>query len=216
MSLSEAPSVKITINTPRDVSDELLGGTISFCEEVGYKQNIMIITFLWSGFLLSSRSQLDEHNLIEKVLNCYTQSLGNLFPKLRGDENLKKQVSEMLQHYWNNLNLDFDDMKDEEEISKFLQIVNKLNSQDDTSSAYLLNKDPYESFEKMVSALNSNIYRILYQIDNGFSIEYRGIVKYPFLSQQTNTVRPTSQVHSTSATNSKVITKTKKVLFLGG
>ena len=77
MSLSESPSVKITFSTAQDISDELRGGTISFCKETGYKQNIMMLTFLWSGFLLSSRDQLDEHGLVEDILNCYKFGMKN-------------------------------------------------------------------------------------------------------------------------------------------
>ena len=200
MSLSEAPSVKITFRTPQDISDEILGGTIRFCEETGYKQNIMMLTFLWSGFLLSSRKQLDEHGLVEDILNCYTRSLGQLFPKLTEDAALKNQVGEMLQHYWGNLNHDFEDIRNEEQSSVFLQIANKLNSQDDVSSTYLLNKDPREPFAKIANVLQSSIYRILHQIDNGMGIQYRGIVQYPFLHQQTKTAKPTPQVQSSSAT----------------
>ena len=201
MSLSEAPSVKITFSTPQDISDEILGGTIRFCEDTGYKQNVMMLTFLWSGFLLSLRKQLDEHGLVEDILNCYTRSLGQLFPKLTEDAALKKQVAEMLQHYWGNLNHDFEDIRDEEQSSAFLQIANKLNSQDDVSSTYLLKKDPREPFAKIASVLQSSIYRILRQIDNGMGIQYRGIVQYPFLRQQTKTAKPTPQGQSSSATN---------------
>lgn len=209
MSLSEAPSVKITFSTPQDISDELLGGTINFCKEIGYKQNIMILTFVWLGFLLSSRSQLDEHGLVEKVLNCYTRSLSNLFPKLTEDITLKKQVIEMLQHYWDNLNRDFKDMENTTEISAFLQIVNKLNSQDDATSAYMLIKDPNEPFKKIASVLRSSIYHILHGIDNGIVIQYRGIVQHPFLHQQTNTMRPTSQTQSNPATNRTSVSQSK-------
>lgn len=199
MSLSEAPSVKITFSTAQDISDELLGGTISFCKETGYKQNIMMLTFLWAGFLLSSRSQLDEHSLVEDVLNGYIRSLGNLFPKLREDASLKAQVTEMLQHYWNNLNHDFEDMNNPAEVSAFLQIANKLNSQDDASSAYLLNKDPEVPFAKVRSVLHSNIYQILHQIDNGMTIQYRGIVQHTFLHQQSSPSRPAVQSQSQAA-----------------
>ena len=201
MSLSEAPSVKITFSTSQDISDEILGGTIRFCEDTGYKQNIMVLTFLWSGFLLSSRKQLDEHELVEDILNCYTRSLGRLFPKLAEDVALKKQVGEMLQHYWDNLNRDFENIRDEAQSSAFLQIANKLNCQDDASSTYLLSKDPREPFAKITNVLQSSIYRILHQIDNGMGIQYRGIVQYPFLHQQANTVKPTPQVQSVSVAN---------------
>ena len=193
MSLSETPPVKITLSTYRDISDEILGGTIRFCNETGYKQNIVMLTFLWSGFLLSSKAQLAEHNLIENILNWYVQSLSNLFPKLSDDASLKNQVNEMLQHYWNNLNHDFEDMNNPAEVSAFLQIANKLNSQDDASSAYLLNKDPEAPFAKVRSVLHSNIYQILHQIDNGMTIQYRGIVQHPFLHQQSSSSRPAVQ-----------------------
>jgi len=153
----------------------------------------MMLTFLWSGFLLSSRPQLDEHGLVEDVLNCYIRSLGNLFSKLREDTSLKKQVTEMLQHYWNNLNHDFEDMNNPAEVSAFLQIANKLNSQDDASSTYLLNKDPNKPFSQVASTLHSSIYHILHQIDNGMGIQYRGVVQYPNLHQQSSPSRPVVQ-----------------------
>ena len=54
MSLSEAPSIQITYNTAQDVSDEILGGTIQFCREAGYKQTIAKLTFFWAALLLST------------------------------------------------------------------------------------------------------------------------------------------------------------------
>ena len=190
MSLSDAPPVKITYLTATDISDEVLGGTVRFCEDTGYKQNVMMLTFLWSGFLLSSRAQLDEHNLINDVLNCYVRSLGNLIPKLAEDEDWKKQVSEMLQHYWKNLNQDFENLNSTAEVSAFLQIANKLNSKGDASSAYLLRKDPEAPFVQVASTIRSNIYRILRQIDNGMTVQYRGIVKYANLPQQPSAAKP--------------------------
>ena len=198
MSLSETPPVKTTLSTYRDISDEILGGTVSFCRETGYKQNIIMLTFLWSGFLLSSRAQLDEHNLIENILNWYTQSLSSLFPKLSDDESLKKQVDEMLRHYWNNLNHDFEDLSTDAEVSAFLQIANKLNCQDDAASTYLLNKDPEIPFTKVKSAIHSNIHLILRKIDNEMLLHYRGIVQQAFLYQQPSVtkteVRPPERV----------------------
>ena len=200
MSLSEIPPVKITVDTSQDISDEILGGTMSFCKETGYKQNIMMLTFLWSGFLLSSRSQLDEQNLVEDVLNCYIQSLSNLFPKLTEDVALKKQVAEMLQHYWSNLNHDFKDLNTETEVSKYLQIASKLNSQDDTASTYLLNKNPNAPFLQISSTIHSSIYRILHQINNGMGIEYRNAVKYAFVQLPSSAAKPVTHPQSQAAT----------------
>ena len=63
MSLSEATlaSVKITYNTAQNVSDEILGGTIKFCRETGYKQNIVMFTFFWSAFLLNAQVELNDN-----------------------------------------------------------------------------------------------------------------------------------------------------------
>ena len=90
MSLSEAPSVKITYNTPQDVSDEVLGGAIQFCRDTGYKQNVMMLTFFWSSFLLSSKKTLNENGILDDTLNCITRSLGKVFPKVSENAELKE------------------------------------------------------------------------------------------------------------------------------
>ncbi len=178
MSLSYAPSAKITYSTPQDISDEVLGGTISFCEETGYKQSIMMLTFLWSGFLLSARKQLDEYELVENVLDNYIRSLCKLFPQLNEDADAKEQIEEMLQHYWNNLNRDFAELKEMTEISAFLRIANKLNSENDSASEYLLKKDPNQPFIRFANSIQTSIYHILHCIDTGMEIQYRGIVQH--------------------------------------
>ena len=210
MSISETPPKRITISTPKTISDELLGGTISFCEETGYKQNVIIITFLWLGFLLSSKSQLSEDKLVEKVLNCYMASLSSLFPKLEEDTNFKKQVEEMLQHYWNNLNNDFNEFDKEEEIRAFLQIATKLNSQDDASSSYMLVKDPKESFKSIATNLHSSVYRILHQIDNGLGIEYRGIIHNAYFQHHVPSARIEKRVNYNTGSNFSVPSQANK------
>lgn len=210
MSISEIPPVKITFTTPQDISDEILGGTLSFCKEIGYKPNIIMLTYFWAGLLLSLKDQLYEHNLTEKVLACYTRSLGCLFPKITEDGKTIEQVQDMLQLYWTNLSRDFELLNTEAEVSAFLQIASELNNQDSIASSYLLNKDPQKPFLKISSAIHSSIHRILHQIDNGFGIEYRGILGQIRISnnhQQVATARtennPPKQSPQKAATTSQ-------------
>lgn len=189
MSLSEAPSIKITFNTAQDISDEILGGTIQFCRETGYKQNIVMLTFFWSAFLLNSQSELNEHSLTENVMSCYTRSLSNVFPQLSKDTELRQKVDEMCHHYWGNLSTDFSVIKTEPEISAFFQIAYKLNSQDDIGEANSLKGEPQKIFTQVSGTINSSIYRTLRQIDNGFGIQYKGVLdqfRYERIHQETS------------------------------
>lgn len=177
MSLSDAPVVTVMLRTPYDIADEILGGTVSFCRETGYEQNIRMLTFLWSGFLLSSRDQLDEHDLIGRILSCYIHSLSKLFPNLRTDRQMEEQINEMLLHYWNTLSTDFKSLHSVPEISAYLQIANQINHQfSGRASAYLLIADPCQPFAKVASALRSSIYHLLHGFDNDLGIQYRGIL----------------------------------------
>ncbi len=192
MSLSEAPSVKITYSTPQDISDEILGGTIQFCRETGYKQNIMLLTFFWSAFLLNAKNELNEHNLTEKVVDCYIRSLSNVFPNLSENAEMRQKVTEMQQHYWSNLSSDFSAIKTEAELEAFLQIANSMNSQDNAGESIQLKVDPNKPFTQVSNAINSSIYRYLRKIDNGFGIEYKGVLnefRYARIRQETS-VKP--------------------------
>lgn len=192
MSLSEAPSIKITYNTAQDISDEILGGTIQFCRETGYKQNIMMLTFFWSSFLLAAKNELNEHSLTEKVMRCYTRSLSSVFPELSEDTEMQQKVDEMQQRYWGNLSTDFPEIKTESELLAFLQIANNLNSLDETSEDNTLKVDPQRHFMQVSNAICSSVYRILRQIDNGFGIQYKGVLdefRYARMRQETS-VKP--------------------------
>lgn len=175
MSLSEVPSVKIKYSTPQDVSDEVLGGVIHFCRDTGYKQTMMMLTFFWSSFLLSSKKTLDENGILDDTLNCYTRSLAKVFPKITEDAELRESVNNLRESYWNQLVVDFDTLRTEAEIISFIKIADELNKGDDASSGQL-KKDPLKSYSQYTSNISSSIYRILHDIDNGMCIQYKYVL----------------------------------------
>lgn len=176
MSISESPSIKITFSTAQEISDEILGGTIQFCRETGYKQNIPMLTFFWSAFLLNARNELDKNELIEKVINSYIRSLSCVYSKLSEDADMRQSVDEMLHRYWNNISSDFSAIRTGNEIFAFFQIANKLNNQYDTENFRFLKNDPWKSFTQISSAINSRVDCILCQIDNELIIQYKGVL----------------------------------------
>ena len=172
MSLSEAPSVKITYSTPQDISDEILGGVIQFCRDTGYKQNMIMITFYWSAFLLSAKKILDENGILNDTFNCYTSSLGKVFPKVLENTEVRKNINNMLERYWNQLTTDIDILQQEEEIIK---IAHKLNY-GQNESAGQLKKDPLKIYSQYAFNIGDSIYRILHDIDDGICIQYKYVL----------------------------------------
>ncbi len=211
MSLSEAPSIQITYNTSQDVSDEILGGTIQFCREAGYKQTIAKLTFLWAALLLSSKEELVQNGIIEDVQRCYIRSLGNIFPKISTDPEAKSQIESMLQQYWENLSSDFTDLRSDSEIYEILNIANKLSNDANSELPLQITEAQQKSFSRLASALRSSVYRILRKIDNGMTIQYKGVldeIRFARIRQESNAVKqpqsnsipkavPTMQAHST-------------------
>ena len=175
MSLSEAPSVKIKYSTPQDVSDEILGGVIHFCRDTGYRQTMMMLTFFWSSFLLSSKKTLDENGILDDTLNCYPRSLAKVFPQITEDAELKQSIINLRESYWNQLIIDFDTLRTEAEIVSFIKIADELNKGDDASASQL-KKDPLKSYSQYASNISSSIYRILHDIDNGICIQYKYVL----------------------------------------
>ena len=210
MSLSEAPVERITYNIAQDISDEILGGTIKFCRETGFKQNIKMLTFFWSAFLLAGKSELDEHDLIGKVMDCYTHSLSNVFPKLYEDVEMRQKVNEIQQHYLKNLSAEFSSIKTQAELSTFFQIANKMNIQHNNGGNEPLKTTPDKVFVQVSNSINSSIYRYLRQIDNGFGIEYKRVLnefRYTRIRQESG-VKPqnTSPIATTTAPIKSVTT----------
>ena len=190
MSLSEAPSIKIKYSTPQDISDEVLGGVIHFCRDTGYKQNMMMLTFFWSSFLLASKKTLDENGILSDTLNCYTRSLGKVFPKISDDAELRESLNNMRDHYWNQLSADFDTLRTEAEIISFVRIADELNKGEDASAGQL-KKDPQKAYSQYASNISSSIYRILHDIDNGICIQYKYVLdefRFTRVQQQPKTV----------------------------
>ena len=190
MSLSEAPSIKIKYSTPQDISDEVLGGVIHFCRDTGYKQNMMMLTFFWSSFLLASKKTLDENGILNDTLNCYTRSLATVFPKVSEDAELRESIDNMRDHYWNQLSVDFDTLRMEAEIISFVRIADELNKGDDASASQL-KKDPQKAYSQYASNISSSIYRILHDIDNGICIQYKYVLdefRFTRVQQQPKTI----------------------------
>ncbi len=176
MSLSEAPTVKITYNTAQDVSDEILGGVIQYCRATGYKQNTTMLTFFWSAFLLSIKETLDENGILNDTINCFIHSLGKVFPKASENVESRENINNMRQHLWNQLSTDFTSLHTEAEISTFIKIANELNIQGDTATTNKPKSDPAKTFSQFSSNISSSIYRILHDIDNGICIQYKYIL----------------------------------------
>lgn len=176
MSLSEAPKPKITFFTPQTISDEILGAAIRFCRETGHKQNILLLTFFWNTFLFYSKNELDEHRLLQDVMNCYIHSLSTVFPKVKEDGNLKEQVAGMQQQYWNNISTDFTNLRSGEEIAKLLEIASSLNSQGGMKSGNSIKPDSQKNFSQVCNSVDSSVYQIIHDIDNGFGIKNRYIL----------------------------------------
>ena len=194
MSLSEAPSIQITYNTAQDVSDEILGGTIQFCREAGYKQTIAKLTFLWAALLLSSKEELVQNGIIEDVQRCYIRSLGNIFPKVSTDPETKSQIESMLQQYWENLSSDFTNLRSDSEIYEILNIANKLSNDANSELPLQITEAQQKSFSRLASALRSSVYRILRKIDNGMTIQYKGVldeIRFARIRQESNAVKQT-------------------------
>ena len=192
MSLSEAPSIQITYNTAQDVSDEILGGTIQFCREAGYKQTIVKLTFLWAALLLSSKEELVQNGIIEDVQRCYIRSLGNIFPKISTDPEAKSQIESMLQQYWENLSSNFTNLRSDSEIYEILNIANKLSNDANSELPLQITEAQQKSFSRLASALRSSVYRILRKIDNGMTIQYKGVldeIRFARIRQESNAVK---------------------------
>ncbi|MBE6701026.1 MAG: zinc ribbon domain-containing protein [Ruminococcaceae bacterium] len=192
MSLSEEPAIKIKYDTAQNISDEILGGTIKFCRETGYKQNITMLTLFWTAFLVSAQNELNEQNLTNDVIDCYSRSLRIIFPKVSNDTETLQEVEGMQRNYWRQLCADFQTFKTETEISTFLQIANKLNSQDNISDTNPLITDTLKTFKQVSNVIKSSVYRILRQIDNVYEIEYKGVLsefRYAKMSREM-TVNP--------------------------
>lgn len=173
MSLSEAPSIKITCDTAQDISDEILGGVIKFCRQTGYKQNMMMLTFFWSAFLLSAKKTLDENGILNDTINCFNRSLGKVFSEVLEDLELRENVNNMRQYYWNQLSADFDSLCTETEILPFIKIADEINIQGDNATTNQLEMDSIKIFLQVSSNINSNIYHILHDINNAFHIQYK-------------------------------------------
>ena len=189
MSLSEAPSVNIKYNTAQDISDEIMGATIQFCRGLKYKQNIIMLSFFWAAFLLSSKDELEEQGIINDVKQCFTCSLSKVFPKLKEDVATNEKSSEICKKYFDTLSVDFVSMRTESEIKALLEIAAKLNEQSDNSPKSFPDLDECKKFSQISSNIRSSIYRILRQIDNGMCIEYKGIlneISYARISQETS------------------------------
>lgn len=175
-------SVKITSATPQDISDEILGGTLAFCKETGYRQNIMMFTFFWSAFLLSVKKELEEHGLIEDIMKCYITSLENLFPNVSKDDFLRKEIDEVLTQYWTSLTSDFSFLRTDSEVSTLLQIANELNNRSGNNSATFIRSDSHMKFSCFSNDIRVNVYNILRQNDNRFVVRYRDEIKNDFRS----------------------------------
>lgn len=197
MSLSKIPPVKITSNTAQEVSDEILGGAIQLCKEASYKQNMQMLTFFWVAFLLANKKILDENGIYNDTVNCFGRSLGKVFPKVSGDQKLQEKINNIRKYYWNRLSECFTSLHTEEEISAFIKIADELNAHGNTEVVYQPKKDSVEIFARFSADINSSIYGILHDIDNGLTIRYKHVpdmIQYEQWSQknQNTNIKPES------------------------
>lgn len=210
MSISEASPVIITHDIAKKISNEILGGSIRFCKEAGYKQNITMVSFFWSAFLLASKRELVKNGLLKDVMRCYIYSIGKVFPQVVIDTELKSIVTEQQQHFWTDLNKDFVDLKTSDNISSALHIANKLNSDDGISASYMRLKDPVSLFLQISSSIDSSIYRYLCDVDSEIAIEHRHILDRGYVTKPSISLETKPQYTPPQPTYDNKQTKTQK------
>lgn len=184
MSLSQERPVKVTYSTDQDISDEILGGTICFFNQTGYKETIPMFTFFWTAFLYSVKNELEKYDLVKDVMSRYTRSLARVFPKLDENNELRREVNELCQHYWEGLVNDFTDLKSVEELSSLVQIAYHVNKEGEETATFPLKTSPIEPFLQISSNIGANISGILHQIENGVSLQYRTMFSRPQVAAQ--------------------------------
>lgn len=183
--VEECQEVEEICRTAQDISDEILGGAIRFCQEANFKLNVKMLTFLWSALLVSAKEEICKHNLLEDVFRCYTHSLSSVYPKILEDDILCKKVDEMRQHHWNTLSKDYSTLTNEDELSAFLQVAGKLDGQSCEASTQPPKADSSKAFAHISSIICSNINNILRQNDNSMLVQYRGVIaQYRFAKSQ--------------------------------
>lgn len=189
MSLSLETPVNITYSTAQDISDEILGGTIQFCRDNGYNQDIEMLAFFWSAFFCMLKNQLEEYDLTEEVANCYVNSLKKVVLELSDDESMREKAEDTSKRYRCVIASYLVTVEVEEKIPSLFEIIDDKRSQVDIVDSNIHKVATQKSFKQVLNVIESNIYNILRQIKSEFGIQYKGIldeVFYAKYKQKTN------------------------------
>ena len=85
-------------------------------------------------------------------------------------------MENLCQRYYNGLSSDFSNLNNEAEIENLIEIANELNFQNKITATYQLKTDPAKTFSRTSSAISSALYRILFRVNNGFTIQHKQIL----------------------------------------
>lgn len=175
MSLSYEPAVKITFNTAQDISNEILGASIQFCDDLKYPQNFAMTTYFWAAFFSLSARELVEEEIIDDVKSKFVISISKAFPQFSNDPKFISEATELLEFHLGVITYELQSANSQLYTDTFLELANAVSR----TSGINANPDKEnfsKSFDKYTSNIKSNIYQILRGIDNGFSIQYRSVL----------------------------------------
>lgn len=170
-------SPEITHDSAQYVSDIIFDSALRFCREGGYEQNIMLLSFFWSGLLFSVQDEFSKVCSVDDVTACYTNSVGKIYPASSDREKAVK----MQQRYWKNLTSDFLSLKAEDEVVAFLLVADKLNSLNKTEGGSATAPQAQKVFLKLSAETISVIKGILFRTESIINAPTRGMAWYKFL-----------------------------------
>lgn len=86
-------------NSPREISDEIVGAAINLINAAGYTRSIYVVCYFSCAFLLCVRDTLIKRGVYANVLNSFMSSLCNVFAELKDDLDLREKISQTYNVY---------------------------------------------------------------------------------------------------------------------
>lgn len=188
------------------ISDELLAKSIQFCKKSGYKQNLKMITIFWLAFLYTTKNVINDNIIVEKVLECYINSLRNINSKISENLEVQIKVKDMQRNYWHKITNSFTTFSADFDISTLIEIAG--GSSDNNSKATAeIEVELQKLFLQFSDEIKNHIGLLLNQIDvdnkkcqnfDHISSQNLGTNSNKSMMQQNNNLRSCNSVKKSS------------------
>lgn len=210
MSISELPAPKVSYTTAKDVCDDIWAGALDYAQDAGYHSHPLVMTMLWSGLLLTTKTDLEKYGIFQDVQQNFVRSLSEIYNVGLDQVELLADIKGRMLKFYEIISEELGSLDTEPAVITFLQIVEETNVSSCGEQSRSIS-EKCKLFQTVQKLLSIHIFDLVHNVDSPMIRKFRSARSQPVKPKPAPAAVTSTPAHSSSTSNKS--SETSEIIF---